>query len=95
MARGWREDGGGDVSGLFSGFERDSTSVEGDGASIDLKCAELFVDVAEGVEAGDGFLAQVATFIEADRLTGAACFLSDVGICDVNAVERESGFDTE
>src|SRR5262245_60169416 len=53
---------------------------------------EQAVDVAQSVDAGDGFLTQITAFGEANRLGVAADLLRQVVVGDVAAKERKSSF---
>ena len=64
-----------------------------DGTSREPNTTQLLIDVAEGIDPGDGFLAEVAALCERNRLRGPLDLLRQIGLAEVLAVPGKTSFD--
>lgn len=65
----------------------------GGGLGVDAERDELLLGFAEGFEAGDDFLAQVAAFFEGDAVVEDAGLVGERVGAEVDVVEGDAGLD--
>ena len=61
--------------------------------AIEAQASERAVDMAQRIDPGDGFLAEIATLLKADGARIAGDFLRQVVVGDIDAKQRRARFD--